>query len=128
MEKKPKLIIVEDDDLSQIIYENIFSKDFEITICSNDVKFYSSLNSTHYDIFLIDLGLGKGKNGVQLIEELRQVEEYKSTPIIVVTAYTLRKDEQISMIAGATKFLQKPIDNKILLNEFKSHFPIFNTN
>ena len=128
MGKKPKLIIVEDDDLSQIIYENIFSKDFEITICSNDVKFYSSLSSTHYDIFLIDLGLGKGKNGVQLIEELRQVEEYKSTPIIVVTAYTLRKDEQISMIAGATKFLQKPIDNKILLNEFKSHFPIFNTN
>ncbi|MHB9040410.1 MAG: hypothetical protein ACYC4T_07115 [Melioribacteraceae bacterium] len=51
MEKKPKLIIVEDDDLSQIIYENIFSKDFEITICSNDVKFYTSLNSTHYDIF-----------------------------------------------------------------------------
>lgn len=122
MEKKPKLIVVEDDDLSQIIYENVFSKDFEITVCSNDVKFYTSLSTDHYDIFLIDLGLGKGKNGIQLIEELRQMEEYKSTPIIVVTAYTYRKDEQISMIAGATKFLQKPIDNKILLNEFKSYF------
>ncbi|MCX6168918.1 MAG: response regulator [Ignavibacteriales bacterium] len=120
--EKPKLIVVEDDDLSQIIYENIFSKYFEITVCTNDSKFYDSLKTAHYDIFLIDLGLGKGKNGVQLIEELRLMEEYKTTPIIVVTAYTLRKDEQISMLAGATKFLQKPIDNKVLLNEFKSYF------
>jgi two-component system sensor histidine kinase BarA len=74
-------------------------------------------------VFLVDLSLRGDKNGLQLIEELRQIEHYQKTPIVVVTANALRKDRENSMKAGATKFITKPVENSVLLQEFLGLFP-----
>ncbi|MCL4551056.1 MAG: response regulator [Bacteroidetes bacterium] len=124
MTKTAKLLIVEDDDLNQKLYMAVLSKEFDTTFCANDVQFYAALPKKKYDIFLIDLALGKGEDGISLIKKLRQMDEYKSTPIIVVTAYAFKRDEDTAMAAGATKFIRKPVDNKVLLNEFKKYFQL----
>lgn len=122
MTKDAKLLIVEDDELNQKLYKAVLSKEFDTTICGNDVQFYDTLSKNKFDIFLIDLALGKGEDGISLIKKLRQMDEYKSTPIIVVTAYAFKKDEDTAMAAGATKFIRKPVDNKVLVDEFKKFF------
>jgi len=119
MKEKPKLLIVEDDDLTQDIYKKIFSKDFTLVACKNDEEFYTVLKMNLYQIFLIDLSLGSGVDGIQLMKDLRNMNEYASTPIMVVTAHAFNKDERNSKEAGATMFFRKPIDNKTLLREFK---------
>ena len=117
MEIKPKLLIVEDDEWNQKMYEVLFSKKFSVVICRNDEEFYTELPKDQFAIFIMDLSLLGNKDGIQLIKELRQMDMYKSTPIIVVTANAFQEDEQIALSAGATKFLRKPINNKVLLNE-----------
>lgn len=119
MNVKPKLLIVEDDDLHVRVYRSVFANDFDITACKNDIEFDAALVDDKYQIFLIDISLVGAKDGVQLIKELRQTEDYKTIPIMVVTANAFKKDEEVVMTAGATKYYRKPIDYKLLRSEFK---------
>ena len=123
MSKMPKLLIVEDDEWIVKIFSKVLSPKFEITIAQTIHEFYSSIKDSIYDVFLIDLSLRADKNGLELIQELRQSETYLHTPIVVVTANVLRKDRENSLKAGATKFIAKPVENSILLQEFSELFP-----
>jgi CheY-like chemotaxis protein len=119
METRPKLLIVEDDDLNQLVYNALFEKKYDIIICKNEYEFYPALNSNKFDLFLIDISLVGTKDGLQLTKELRQMAEYKTVPIVVVTANAFKKDEENAKNAGATKFIRKPFDAKNLLLEIE---------
>jgi two-component system, chemotaxis family, sensor kinase CheA len=123
MNNKPKLLIVEDDEWILDIFTKVLAKNFEINTAQTIHAFYSSIKNNTYDGFLVDLSLRGDKNGLQLIEELRKMENYLETPIVVVTANALRKDRDNSLKAGATKFITKPVENKVLLQEFVDLFP-----
>lgn len=123
MDNKPKLLIVEDDEWILNIFSKVLEKNFEINLAPTIHAFYSSIKNNTYDGFLVDLSLRGEKNGLQLIEELRQMENYLKTPIVVVTANALRKDRDNSLKAGATKFITKPVDNNVLLQEVLDLFP-----
>jgi len=121
MKRKNKLLIVEDDRLNQKVYKAILSKNYDVKICSDDEDFYTALSENDYDLFIIDLALNHGKNGIDLIRELRNLEKYHEIPIIVVTAFTSSKDERIAMLAGCTKFISKPFNKEALLTELKKY-------
>jgi len=121
MNELPKMLIIEDDELNLKVYTYCLRHDFTITTCRTDVEFFEKLAEGIQDIFLVDLSLPGGKDGIQLVQELRQMEEYKNTPIIVVSAHAFRVDEERAMNAGATKFLRKPIENSVLLSEIKKY-------
>ncbi|MCX6150330.1 MAG: response regulator [Ignavibacteriales bacterium] len=122
MKRKNKLLIVEDDGLNQKVYKATLPNYYELKICGNDEEFYAALKENEYDLFIIDLALNCGKNGIDLVRELRKMEKYKDTPIIVITAFAFRKDKDISMSAGATKFISKPFNKETLLTEIKKYF------
>ena len=119
MDRKNKILIVEDDNLNQLVYKGVLSGIYDITICSGVKEFNYELTADTYDLFIIDLGLNSDKNGMDLIKELRQMDKYRKTPIIVITAYASLEDRKISIEAGADKFIIKPFDNVKLLEEIK---------
>jgi len=121
IKRKCRLLIVEDDELNQKVYKAIFSKDYEIIICGDDEEFNTALRENDYDLFIIDLALSCGKNGTDLIRELRKIEKYKDIPIIVVSAFVSRKDQEIALAAGGTKFISKPFDKEALLTTVKKY-------
>jgi DNA-binding response OmpR family regulator len=122
MEKRPKILILEDDNIIQHVYRALFSKtnEFDLIFCKDDTALTEELGKNHFDLFLTDLGLGQGKDGVEVIRNLRQMDEYKTSPILVITAYTTMKDEHDCLIAGATKFIRKPFDNNKIRDEIKN--------
>ncbi len=122
MQKKKKLVVVEDDELNQLAYSGVLSKFYDVIICGSDKEFYLALTNNSYDLFIINLALNCEKDGLDLIKELRLMKEYKKTPIIVVTAYAFKRDEINSLAAGANKFITKPFSNKTLLEEIENMF------
>jgi DNA-binding response OmpR family regulator len=120
MEKRPHILIIEDDDLNQQLYELLFGRDYTVDLCKNSEEFAAKLNSKVYDIFIVDITLEGTKNGLELIEELRLKNNYKHTPVIVVTANAFKKDEIAAVNAGATLYFKKPFRNKELLGAIKN--------
>ena len=118
MNGKPKMLIVEDDELSLKFFSLYLSKNFDLTLAISVEEFYNAIKSdTIYDIILMDISLRDVKDGLQLTKELRAIEEYKNCPIIALTANVFKRDELAAYEAGITKFLRKPIENEKLLFE-----------
>ncbi|MDP2036507.1 MAG: response regulator [Ignavibacteria bacterium] len=116
---KKKILIVEDDKLNQLAYKGLLSKIYDIVICGDDYEFDKALTQDTYDLFIVDLALNCDKDGIDLIKELRLMNIYKDSPIIVVTAFAMRKDRENSLAAGANSFMTKPFDKDNLIAEIE---------
>ena len=118
MEKKGKILIIEDDESTINIYTFALKKYFEINAARTSQEFQNLIKIDKYCLFIVDLALKNSeKDGIDLVYELRTNEAYKDTPIFVVTGQTLNFEEQKSIVAGATEFLRKPIDLKKLIDD-----------
>ncbi len=114
---KPKLLILEDDELTLKMYENCLSRKFDVKYCKNSSEFYKEIHENTFDVFLLDIAIKEMTDGLLLTQELRAMQQYKNAAIIVFTAHVMKKDEEASYKAGVTKFLRKPLETKILVKE-----------
>ena len=113
------ILIVEDDEIILDIFSRIFKREFNVVSCPTVESFYQALLKFKVDLFVMDMALGAKKNGLDLIKELRDSVEHKTTPIVVVSAHAYIRDERIALMAGADKYIRKPIENKYLVDEVK---------
>jgi CheY-like chemotaxis protein len=60
------------------------------------------------DLILMDLGL-PGKDGYSLTRELRQRSATAQVPILAVSSFAMKGDEEKAIEAGCTGYLTKPI-------------------
>ena len=66
------------------------------------------------DVALIDVNM-PNMNGVSLVSKLRRLEDYKYTPIIMVTTETDEYRKNKAKSVGATGWLSKPFTEERLL-------------
>jgi PAS domain S-box-containing protein len=66
-----------------------------------------------YDLILTDIGL-PGMDGLELVAKVRSLPNYKTIPIVALTAHVLEKDKEKCIAAGMSHFLKKPLFKKDL--------------
>jgi two-component system chemotaxis response regulator CheY len=86
----------------------------DITECSNGLDGLKKANLSQFDLIISDINMPK-MDGLAMISEIRQIPNYKSVPILVLT--TERRDEmkQKSKEAGASGWINKPFVQEKLL-------------
>ena len=74
----------------------------------------------NYDAFLVDVNM-PGLGGIELCKRLRDIDRFKTTPIIFIT--TLEEDSNLEYAfqAGATDFISKPVNPVILKARLNAH-------
>lgn len=115
---KGKKILVADDDMRNIFALTIFleEKGMETFEAKNGRECIEVLNDNKdIDLVLMDIMMPE-MNGYEAIEEIRKRKEYKSLPIIAITAKAMKGDRQKCIDAGANDYLTKPIDGAKLLS------------
>lgn len=65
--------------------------------------------SNPFDSFLLDIML-PGVNGIELCGNIRGLQTYKSTPIIMITGSQKQDLMENAFVAGATDFIAKPLN------------------
>jgi len=81
-----------------------------IDLCCNGREAIERCRESHYDIVICDYTLGGGKNGQQVLEELRYIEALKSGAIyILLTAETTRSAVFGAIESKPDDFLTKPL-------------------
>ena len=118
---KPKILIVEDDRSSQELFKLLFEKNYEVSICEGEKKFFSLIENSEADLIIMDISLRGDKNGIELIKYLRNdCPKYRTTPIICYSAHVFSQDQSNALNAGANMFLAKPVRNEVLLESIES--------
>jgi CheY-like chemotaxis protein len=65
------------------------------------------------DLILMDLGM-PGMDGLTLTRKLRSREETKDIPVVALTAFAMKRDEERAREAGCDAYISKPIDTRRL--------------
>ncbi len=103
-----KCLVVEDDAPSRILIEKCIKHLCNLEYAPNAEKALNMVKNKKYDFILMDINLGKGKDGIEATREIREMEEYKNTPIVALTAFAMDDDKEEFLKNGCTHYLSKP--------------------
>ena len=107
-----RLLVVEDDrEISGLLQQFLQENDFEVDVANEGNEASEYIQNEKYDIILMDMMLPY-KSGDVLIKELRDSsdKDKKRTPVIVISAKTM-KDTRLEVLRmGADDYIIKPFD------------------
>ncbi|MCL4132427.1 UNVERIFIED_CONTAM: hypothetical protein GTU68_037303 [Idotea baltica] len=86
--------------------------DFDVTLAVDGEAGYEMFNKAKYDLCIFDVMMPK-KDGFTLAKEVR--EKDKETPIIFLTAKSLKEDVLEGFKIGADDYISKPFNSEELL-------------
>ena len=105
-----KVLIVEDNDLNlKLFYDLLKVKQCEVIISKNGVDVENIVLEVVPDLILMDIQLSKGISGIDLIKDLKKNAATKHIPIIAVTAFAMKTDEERIVASGCDMYLSKPV-------------------
>lgn len=120
MEKNSNILLVENDFYSQKVIELFLRKDYSIDYAEDGLTAVEKVKQKKYAAVLLDIELGHGINGIDVIKRIRRIPEYKDVPIIAVTANALIGDREKYLSQGFTHYIAKPFSRDELLSLLKN--------
>jgi DNA-binding response OmpR family regulator len=106
-----KILIVDDDrDICHGMRVRLEYSGYDTCFAADALSGAAAASKEEPDLIVLDLGLPAG-DGFHFIELLKTLPALGAIPIIVVSARDARANRERAINAGATAFLQKPVDN-----------------
>ena len=106
---KEKILIVEDNPQNMQLIELILrSKNYTLLEAIDGEEALDMATREQPDLILMDIQLPK-LSGLEVTRKLRQMPVFSHTPIIALTAYAMKGDEDRFLEAGCDAYLSKPI-------------------
>ncbi|MCL5991762.1 MAG: PAS domain S-box protein [Bacteroidetes bacterium] len=117
----PQLLYVEDDDVSIKLVKRILKNIFEVDEVINAQQAIQNVKTKLYTLILVDINLGKEKNGIDVTKEIRKMPDYKDTPIIALTAFAMHGDREEFLEGGCSDYISKPFEPDELLRIIRKY-------
>ncbi|MGE5409907.1 MAG: response regulator [Clostridiales bacterium] len=118
---KRKILIVEDD--TQSLYMLTFlleSNNYEVIQSNNGADGILKAKIHHPDAIILDIQLPE-MDGYKVTRELRITDEVKNIPIIVVTSFAMIGDKNKALEAGASGYIEKPINPDTFISQMEAY-------
>lgn len=110
MENNKKYILIADDEpLNQSVFREMLIDDYEIHIVGDGKQCLDSVEERIPDLLLLDISM-PNMNGIEVCQKLREREDTKNLPIVLVSAYASADDHARGLAVGATDYVSKPFD------------------
>ncbi|MBL8640247.1 MAG: response regulator [Alphaproteobacteria bacterium] len=104
-----KVLIVEDNELNMKLFNDLLEAHGVQTIQARDGKNVLSIAREHEpDLILMDIQLPE-ISGLEVTKWLKEDDDLKKIPVIAVTAFAMKGDEQKIREGGCEDYISKPI-------------------
>lgn len=122
MNNTRKIILIDDDDRNIFALNAVLSsRGYECITAESGKEGLEKLEQNNdIGIALIDMMMPE-MDGYQLIKEIRENENYKTFPLIAVTAQAMTGDKEKCLLVGADNYISKPINVDGLLQMIKHY-------
>ncbi|NJR51891.1 MAG: response regulator [Leptolyngbyaceae cyanobacterium CSU_1_3] len=104
-----RILLIEDNEANRRLMGDYLSYcGYTVFSLAEGTQLASIMEQFQPQIILLDLKLPT-IDGYALLEQIRQREDWRSVPVIVVSAYAFQRDQQRALKLGARRYLVKPI-------------------
>lgn len=119
-EKVPKkILVVEDNDLNRRLFCDVLKANgYEVKSVSQGTEVIETARMSAPDLIVMDIQL-PDISGIDLIEAARRDATLRAIPVLAVTAFAAKGDEDRIRAAGATGYLAKPVSILPFMNAIK---------
>lgn len=112
MDIKDRVLVIEDDKSIRNFFRTVLeANNYDVLIATTGAEGYSMVTSQCPDVMILDLGL-PDMDGMTILKNVRQ---WSSMPVLVVSARTHEKDKVAALDAGADDYITKPFGTSELL-------------
>jgi DNA-binding response OmpR family regulator len=106
-EKKPKIMLVEDDSFVVDIYQTKLSQEgYEVIQAENGIEAIKKLEKEIPDMILLDI-IMPYVDGLQVLKKIKSDERLKNVPVILLTNLSQKEDINDGLGLGADDYLIK---------------------
>ncbi len=115
-----KILIVEDNELNLKLFTDLLrAHGFEVEGLRDGRSAIEWTRAVNPDLVIMDIQLPH-ISGLELIETMQADAELRAVPVLAVTAYAGKGDEERIMGAGARGYLSKPVGMKPFLEAVRA--------
>ena len=118
-----QILLMEDDAVLSDILLDYIAESYSVDYAFNSEEVLTLLEKRKYDLFIFDINV-TGKNGLELLEELRDYSD--TTPTIFITAYTDTEYLKKAFALGAHDYIKKPFELEELGARIENTKRLFN--
>ena len=117
-------MVVEDNDLNRKLFCDVLrANGFEVDPVADGNTVLDTARATSPDLIIMDIQLG-GISGVDLIEAAKADRMLCSIPVLAVTAFAAKGDEERIRAAGASGYLSKPVSISPFMAAVRDLLPV----
>lgn len=117
-----RVLIVDDDpDIQRLVSYNLSQAGFQVAAASSGRTALEAVHIQHPDLILLDLML-PDIDGMEVCRTLRQRDDSRRIPIIMLTARGEEIDRVVGFELGADDYVMKPFSPRELVLRIKSIF------
>src|ERR1700723_3512136 len=116
-----RVLIVQDNDLNMKLFHDLLeAHGYDILQTKDGMEALRLARLHHPDLILMDIQLPE-ISGLEVTKWIKEDDDLKSIPIIAVTAFAMKGDEEKMRGGGCEAYLPKPISVAYFIKTLK-HF------
>lgn len=115
-----KTILLIDDSKTQLLSAKFTLQHggYQVEAISDPATALDRIKELHPDLIITDINM-PGKDGITLVREVRQLTEFSTTPLLIMSTDSQKHLFDQARTAGATGWLMKPVKQEDLLATIK---------
>ncbi len=112
---KPYVLVVDDNKITtKLLKKYLESHGYEANEAFDGIDCIEKVEQRHPDAIVLDVMMPR-LDGYDTVRRLKDAEETRGIPVVIVTALNDVANQLKSIEAGADDFLSKPIEEKLLI-------------
>jgi CheY-like chemotaxis protein len=114
-----RILVAEDNAVNlELLREMLEGLRCDVVEATNGEQALAKIEETRPDLILLDINMPR-MSGYDVLARLRQNRKFSGVPVVAVTAYAMKEDQQKILDAGFNGYLAKPIDTARLVGELR---------
>lgn len=107
-----RILVVDDNPINlKLACDVLEMNGYEVERAINAEEAFAIINKVPLDLILMDIEL-PGTDGLTLTRMLKADKATKHIPIVALTAFAMKGDDQKALQAGCEGYITKPIDTR----------------